>query len=100
MKEIESIKGKFTQSEWKFMADSLNGTLFRPEQRKSPYYLIAEFEDSQKYDGKGDKWSVDVKELNKKIESLTGDETEAVINRIENFWDNSDSIRIEDWSNY
>ena len=97
-----NLKGKFTPNEWKFMADTLNGTRFRPEERFKPFILVYEFEDSQIYDRTADKWGVDIEALNAKVIALTAAETDAVISRVEKFWANCDRpcFLLEKWAKF
>lgn len=99
---VANLKGKFTPNEWKFMADTLNGTMFRPEQRIEPLMLVYEFKDAQIYDGTADKRGVDIEVLNAKVMALTAEETDAVISRIEKFWDNCyrPGFNLEEWAKF
>lgn len=99
---VANLKGKFTPNEWKFMANTLNGTMFRPEQRIEPLMLVYEFKDAQIYDGTADKWGVDIEALNAKVIALTASETDAVISRVEKYWGNcyGPGFKLEEWAKF
>ena len=61
------LKGKFTKNEWKYFADSLNGTKVTPEFRASASALIASIEDSNDFDNLGEKWDVNIEEFCNKV---------------------------------
>lgn len=90
------IRGKFTVDEWKYLADSLNGTIITPEFRCNQGGLIASIEDSNDFDGLGAKWDVDITVFIEKVKQLTGAQIEAVYTQVEKFWNNSEN---GDWRN-
>lgn len=98
-RSISELKGRFTKAEWSYMADSLNGTIVTPEFRCIPGALVASIEDSDRYDGLGEKWNVDVKKLIYKIEDLTAAQVDAVFTRIEEFWD-SEEKDLDKWADW
>jgi hypothetical protein len=98
-RSISELKGRFTKAEWSYMADSLNGTIVTPEFRCIPGALVASIEDSDRYDGLGEKWGVDVKKLTYKIEDLTAAQVDAVFARVEAFWD-SEEKDLDKWADW
>ena len=88
--EVE-LRGRFTAEEWKFLADSLNGTMVLDDFRFSSSALVAHNEDSQLYEGTADKWGVDLAALNAKVEALSATQVEALYRRIEKFWDHPET---------
>ena len=66
------IKGKLTESEWKLLADSLNGTLVDGTFRFASSALVAHIEDADKFDSVGERWSVDVAKLCEKLQPCRG----------------------------
>lgn len=93
------LKGVFTQAEWCYMADSLNGTIITVDFRSVPATIITNVEDSDLYEGLGAKRGVNVKNLCAKIENLTAAQADAVFTRIENFWADEDRD-LEEWSRW
>lgn len=98
-RSMSELKGVFTPNEWSYMADALNGTIITPEFRCIPGALIASVEDSDRYDGLGEKWGVDVKKLTYKIEDLTAAQVDAVFARVEAFWD-SEEKDLDKWAEW
>lgn len=92
------LKGRFTESEWKFLADSLNGIIIDDSLRYSAQNLAYHNEDAQIYEKTGDKWGVNLIELNEKVLCLTSAQVDAVYRRIERFWTKSPDI--EAWAQY
>lgn len=94
------LQGMFTPAEWKFLADSLNGTMTLDDFRFVPDMLVGHNQDSQLYDNTADTWGVDLKALNAKCAALTATQTDALYRRIEKFWANCNDVDIEDWAQY
>lgn len=92
------IKGMFTEAEWKFLADSMNGIMIDETLRYSAQNLAYHNEDAQTYDKTADKWEVDLQELNKKILTLSSAQVDAVYRRVERFWEQSPDI--DAWARY
>lgn len=80
------IRGLFTPDEWKFLADSLNGTMTLDSFRYSKEALCYHNEDSETYEGTATKWHVSLEELNNKIKKLSGTNICAIYERVESFW--------------
>ncbi|MEE1084131.1 MAG: hypothetical protein UH850_10455 [Paludibacteraceae bacterium] len=96
---MDEIKGKLTEQEWKYLADSLNGTLALGSFRYSSSVLAAGVEDSDRLDGLGSKWGVDVKVLTEKILALTAAQIDAIYTRVEDFWNNP-KMDLNVWAKY
>lgn len=96
---MDEIKGKLTEQEWKYLADSLNGTLALGSFRYSSSVLAAGVEDSDRLDGLGSKWGVDVKVLTGKLLSLTAAQIDAIYTRVEEFWNNP-KMDLNVWAKY
>ena len=92
------IKGMFTEAEWKFLADSMNGIMIDESLRYSAQNLAYHNEDAQTYDKTADKWEVDLIELNKKVLALTSAQVDAVYRRIERFWNETPELNV--WAKY
>lgn len=93
------IQGVFSEAEWKFLADSLNGTMVEGDFRYIKGALVAGVEDSAQYDSLDKKWGVDVKILRNKINALSSSAIEAIYRRVENYWKNS-TLSLEKWAEY
>ena len=93
------IKGIFTPDEWKFLADSLNGTMIDDVFRCNVGALIAHCDDAAQYDFLCQKWHVDLDVLKQKISKLSGANIDAIYTRVEEFWAD-DSTDIETWAKY
>lgn len=92
------IKGMFSSGEWKFLADSLNGTLVTDMFRVSKDALIAHCEDSETYDKVASRYDVSIPELSKKINGLCGAQVDAVYRRVESYWENQPALN--EWAKY
>lgn len=93
---LNELKGKFTPQQWKFFADSLNGTMVDGMFRCNVGALIAHCEDSDKFEGTAAKWSVDLSDLCANVKALGGAQVDALYSRVEQFWDNPKDL--ESWS--
>lgn len=89
------IKGKFTPSEWSFLADSLNGTMITDTFRCNVQALVAHCEDSAKYEYLDKKWDVNMETFLQKIKTLHGANIDAIYARVEDFWGNERNM--EEW---
>ena len=92
------LRGIFSPSEWMFLADSFNGTIFSESIRYNVKVLIAYCEDSVIYDSLDKKYNVDMEVFKKKLSSLHCANVDALYARIEDFWDKD--IDIEDWAKF
>ena len=89
---MNELRGRFEDSEWKAIVDSLNGTYTQDETfRYSQGALIAHMEDSDLYEGIGAKWNIDVKSLCEKIKALSSAQIDARYCRVEKFWEHPDT---------
>lgn len=95
---LREIKGKLTENEWKYLADSLNGTLITPEFRCNAGGLIASIEDSNDFDNFSEKYEVKVSDFCKKIKDLTGAQIDAIYTRVQQFWSNPKNL--DGWSKW
>lgn len=95
---LNELKGKFIQAEWKFFADSLNGTLVNDQFRYNKGALIAHCEDSENLEGTASKYEVNMASLREKINSLSGSQVEALYSRVEQFWNNP--VDLDKWASY
>lgn len=93
------IQGVFSAEEWKYLADSLNGTMVEGDFRYLKGALVASVEDSATYDSLDQKWGVDVNALSDKINGLSSSAIEAIYRRVENYWKNS-PLTIDEWAKY
>jgi hypothetical protein len=93
------LRGRFTSEEWKFLADSLNGTMVLDDFRFSASALVAHNQDSQLYDGTASRWGIDIDKLNSKCNSLTAAQVEALYRRVERFW-NHPETDMDAWAKY
>lgn len=94
---LAEIKGRFTQGEWSFLVDSLNGTMAYGSFRCNAGALAYHCQDADKLDDLGDKWEIDIQELMEKIKDLTAAQVEAVYFRVEQIW-NSEDKDLEEFS--
>lgn len=94
------LKGIFCPGEWKFFADSLNGTMTLDGFRVSRDALIAHNEDSQTYEDTATRYGIDVFALNQKCGKLTGAQVDALYRRLEKFWDKCAETDLEKWAVY
>lgn len=92
------LRGVFTPDEWKFLADSFNGTMVPESFRCNVAALVAHVEDSDQYDHLGDKWGVDMEAFKAKIRTLHGANVDALYSRIEDFWAHCDTVDLNTWA--
>lgn len=93
------LRGIFEPKEWKFLVDSLNGTIVQDDFRFSREALVANNEDSDMYEGAAARWGVELKKLNEKCMRLSASQVEALYRRIEKYWESPDA-ELEQWSNF
>lgn len=86
----KELKGKFTQKEWMFFIDSLNGSITEGKFRCNAGTLIYHSQDAEEFDGTATKWGVDLAILSNKIHLLTGAQVEALYTLVEEFWSKED----------
>lgn len=97
---FEAVRGVFSQNEWAALADLLNGSVINEEYRQRPDMLVAEIEDGDKYDGICGKWGISRDALIKKARKLTGEQTDALYGRIEDFWQHTSGSDIMEWAKF
>lgn len=95
----DELKGKLSEVEWKFLADSLNGAFITVTYRCSQVALWAHCEDAVRFDWTDSKWEVDMDGLKAKVLSLTGAQVDALLARVESFWDNPDRD-LDEWAKW
>lgn len=94
------LRGVFTSEEWKFMADSLNGTSVSESFRCNVSALVAHVEDAAQLELLDQKWHVDMEAFKQKILKLHGANVEALYARVEEFWANSETTDLNDWATF
>lgn len=82
----KEIEGVFTDAEWNYLRDMLNGTLLYPSS-PIPALLVGEIEDADKLEGLGEKWEVDVNALVHKIKALSSFQSYALVKCVEEWWE-------------
>ena len=95
---LNELKNTFTADEWKFFADSLNGTLVNDQFRYNKGALIAHCEDSEELEGIASRYGVEIDQLKEKINLMAASQVEALYSRVEQFWNNP--LDLDEWSNY
>ena len=93
---MAELKGIFTPEEWKFFAETLNGTVVEGMFRCSAKALILHCEDSINYGIS--QFEVSLSGLTKKINNLKGANIEALYTRVEQFWSNPTDL--EKWADF
>ena len=97
---MKELRGVFTESEWMALLDAFNGTTITTDFRYQPEFVSAQIADSGMYGGIGAKFNVDISALCEKIDKLTAAQVDSLYTRIETFWDNTDTIKIEEWARF
>lgn len=93
------LKGKFSQQEWIFFADSLNGTLTDGMFRCNAEALAYHCQDAEDLDGTATKWGVDIDKLIEKVRTLTAAQVETLYWFVEEFWNTEHEVRdLEKWA--
>lgn len=95
---LNELKDRFTPDEWKFFADSLNGTLVNDQFRYNKGVLIAHCEDSESLEGAVSRHGVDIEILKKKINAMSASQVEALYCRVEQFCNTPTDL--DKWSEY
>lgn len=94
------LRGVFTPDEWKFLADSLNGTSVSESFRCNVSALVAHVDDAAQLELLNRKWHVDMEAFKQKILKLHGANVEALYARVEEFWANSETTNLSDWATF
>lgn len=92
------LRGMFTPDEWKFLADSLNGTSVSDSFRCNVSALVAHVEDAAQLELLNQKWRVDIGTFKQKISQLHGANIEALYARVEEYWANNENTDLNDWA--
>ena len=95
----DELKGKLSEVEWKFLADSLKRAFITVTYRCSQVALWAHCEDAVRFDWTSRKWEVDMDGFKAKVLSLTGAQVDALLARVESFWDNPDRD-LDEWAKW
>lgn len=98
MASVGELRGVFTSDEWKFLADSLNGTSVSDSFRCNILALVAHVEDAAQLELLDHKWHVDLETFKQKILTLHGANVEALYARVEEYWANSETTDLNDWA--
>ncbi len=96
---MHELKGIFSAKEWKFFADSLNGTMVTDAFRYDKEALTIHCEDSELYDHTAQKYDVNLDEIKEKVNSLKGANIEALYRRVSDFWEHPETD-FEKWATY
>lgn len=97
---LGEVKGMFTPQEWIFIADAFNGTLMDSVLRANVGVFIASCEDAERFEGKATLHQIDLEKFLDKVRSLRGANIEAIISRVEEYWEHSHKIDINSWSQF
>ena len=84
----KELQGKFTKEEWYFFFDSLNGSITDGMFRCNAGALVAHCEDAEQFESTATRHNVDLLELLKKCNTLTGAQVDALYTFVEEFWNN------------
>ena len=95
----DELKGKLSEVEWKFLADSLKRAFITVTYRCSQVALWAHCEDAVRFDWTSRKWEVDMDGFKAKVLSLTGAQVDALLARVESFWNNPDRD-LDEWAKW
>lgn len=85
--ELSLKRVAFSEAEWDYLRDAMNGIIF--SQELIPYLprALADSVKDASFDGLGEKWGVDVDALVEKILRLSPTEALAVVDAVECFWE-------------
>lgn len=97
---LGEVKGLFTPQEWIFIADAFNGTLMDSALRANVGVFIASCEDAERFEGKASINQVDLDNFLEKVRTLRGANIEAIISRVEDYWEHCSDIDSESWSQF
>lgn len=90
---IAELKGVFSENEWSFIFDLTKGLIIDDNFSSSKGVLIAQIEDSEKYDGLATKHFADVSKMVEKIKTLHGSNIDAIYERAAAFWSQQNDIK-------
>lgn len=90
---MAELKGVFTENEWSFIFDLTKGLIIDDNFSSSKGVLIAQIEDSEKYDGMATDHFADVGKMIEKIKTLHGSNIDALYERAAAFWSQQNDIK-------
>ncbi|WP_300794327.1 hypothetical protein [uncultured Bacteroides sp.] len=90
---MAELKGVFTENEWSFIFDLTKGLIIDDNFSSSKGVLIAQIEDSEKYDGLATRHFADVSKMMEKIKTLHGSNIDAIYERAAAFWSQHNDIK-------
>lgn len=90
---MKEIHGFFEEREIKYLVDIANATMFDSNFAAQKKTLIASIEDSDRYEGTGEKWDVDVQGLIGKIDKLTSAQCYFLQRETYLFWYETDKAK-------
>ena len=90
---MAELKGVFTENEWSFIFDLTKGLIIDDNFFSSQGVLIAQIEDSEKYDGMATRHFADVSKMVEKIKTLHGSNIDAIYERAAAFWSQQNDIK-------
>lgn len=90
---MAELKGVFTENEWSFIFDLTKGLIIDDSFSSSKGVLIAQIEDSEKYDGLATRHFADVSKMMEKIKTLHGSNIDAIYERAAAFWSQQNDIK-------
>lgn len=90
---MAELKGVFSENEWSFIFDLTKGLIIDDNFSSSKGVLIAQIEDSEKYDGLATKHFADVSKMMEKIKTLHGSNIDAIYERAATFWSQQNDIK-------
>lgn len=94
------LRGRFSQAEWSFLADIFNGTIIPDTIRCNASVLVTQIEDACELDRTDERWGIDKAALISKVLALSGAQVDALYTRIEEYWDESNTEPLDEWSDY
>lgn len=98
---LREIRNYFTQGEWSYLADMLNGTMITPMFRCNIDALCFAIEEADALNNLGDKWKIDPIDLIEKVRKCCGSQIDAIYYRINQFWYSDNETRdMGEWSNW
>lgn len=90
---MAELKGVFNENEWSFIFDLTKGLIIDDNFSSSKGVLIAQIEDSEKYDGLATRHFADVSKMMEKIKTLHGSNIDAIYERASAFWSQQNDIK-------
>ena len=90
---MAELIGVFSENEWSFIFDLTKGLIIDDNFSSSKGVLIAQIEDSEKYDGLATRHFADVSKMMEKIKTLHGSNIDAIYERAAAFWSQQNDIK-------